>query len=71
MCPQGAGGFTQKTTSSCVVFTQKEGHPYYASARLWDDGVIHPAETRAILMQALQAVNSKPIEETKFPVFRM
>ena len=50
---------------------EKEGHPYYASARLWDDGVIHPAKTRAILIQALQAVNSKPIEETKFPVFRM
>ena len=50
---------------------EKEGHPYYESARLWDDGVIHPAKTRAILIQALQAVNSKPIEETKFPVFRM
>jgi len=50
---------------------EKEGHPYYASARLWDDGVIHPIETRNIIIQALQAVNTKPIEEMKFPVFRM
>ncbi len=50
---------------------EKEGHPYYASARLWDDGVIQPTETRNILIQALQAVNTKPIEEMKFPVFRM
>ncbi|MEC9274158.1 MAG: carboxyl transferase domain-containing protein, partial [Candidatus Neomarinimicrobiota bacterium] len=50
---------------------EKEGHPYYASARLWDDGVIHPIETRNILIQTLQAVNTKPIEEMKFPVFRM
>tara|TARA_B100000953_G_scaffold6408_1_gene5722 strand:- start:412 stop:714 length:303 start_codon:yes stop_codon:yes gene_type:complete len=50
---------------------EKEGHPYYASARLWDDGVIRPIETRNIIIQALQAVNTKPIEEMKFPVFRM
>ena len=50
---------------------EKEGHPFYASARLWDDGVIHPIETRNILIQALQAVNTKPFEEMKFPIFRM
>ena len=50
---------------------EKEGHPYYASARLWDDGVIHPIDTRKILIQALQAIHVKPHEGTKFPVFRM
>ncbi|KAJ3261689.1 Methylcrotonoyl-CoA carboxylase beta chain, mitochondrial [Boothiomyces macroporosus] len=48
-----------------------EGHPYYASARLWDDGIIEPQDTRKVLGLALSAaLNSKP-EETKFGVFRM
>ena len=50
---------------------EKEGHPYYASARLWDDGVINPTETRSILIKALQAVNNMPSPGTNFPVFRM
>jgi len=50
---------------------EKEGHPYYASARLWDDGVINPTETRSILINALQAVNNKPSPDANFPVFRM
>ncbi|KAJ3276972.1 Methylcrotonoyl-CoA carboxylase beta chain, mitochondrial [Terramyces sp. JEL0728] len=48
-----------------------EGHPYHASARLWDDGIIEPQDTRKVLGLALSAsLNSKP-EETKFGVFRM
>jgi len=50
---------------------EKEGHPYYASARLWDDGVIIPSDTRRILIQTLQAVSHKPFDEPNFPVFRM
>jgi len=50
---------------------EKEGHPYYASARLWDDGIIKPTETRHILIEALRTVNSYPTQETQFPVFRM
>ena len=50
---------------------EKQGHPYYASARLWDDGVIDPAETRKILGLSLSASLNKEIEETKFGVFRM
>jgi len=50
---------------------EKEGHPYYASARLWDDGVINPTETRSILINALRAVNNKPSPDANFPVFRM
>lgn len=50
---------------------EKQGHPYYASARLWDDGIIDPADTRRVLGLSLAATLNKPIEETKFGVFRM
>lgn len=50
---------------------EKQGHPYYASARLWDDGVIDPADTRRVLGLAISASLNKEIEETKFGVFRM
>lgn len=50
---------------------EQQGHPYYASARLWDDGVIDPAETRMTLGLALSAALNKPIEATRFGVFRM
>ena len=48
-----------------------QGHPYYASARLWDDGVIPPASTRNVLGRALQIAAHAPIPPTKFGVFRM
>ncbi len=48
-----------------------EAHPYFASARLWDDGVIDPADTRRVLGLAISASLNKPIEATKFGVFRM
>ncbi len=50
---------------------EMQGHPYYASARLWDDGIIDPADTRRIIGLCLSAVMNAPIEETKFGVFRM
>ncbi|TAG49200.1 MAG: methylcrotonoyl-CoA carboxylase [Betaproteobacteria bacterium] len=50
---------------------EHEGHPYYATARLWDDGVIDPADTRRVLALGLAASLNAPIEETKFGVFRM
>ncbi|EEG08123.1 carboxyl transferase domain-containing protein [Pseudogulbenkiania ferrooxidans] len=50
---------------------EHQGHPYYASARLWDDGVIDPAQTREVLSLALEATLSAPIEKTRFGVFRM
>ena len=50
---------------------EKEGNPYYASARLWDDGVISPMNTRETLILALQAIQHNPIPDTNFPVFRM
>lgn len=48
-----------------------QGHPYYATARLWDDGVIDPADTRLVLGLGLSAASNAPIEPTKFGLFRM
>jgi len=50
---------------------EHQGHPYYATARLWDDGVIDPADTRRVLGLCLSAALNAPIPETKFGVFRM
>jgi 3-methylcrotonyl-CoA carboxylase beta subunit len=50
---------------------EEQGHPYYASARLWDDGVIDPTDTRRVLALALSASLNAPIAETRFGVFRM
>ncbi|MFC3095840.1 methylcrotonoyl-CoA carboxylase [Alteromonas sediminis] len=50
---------------------EHQGHPYYASARLWDDGVIDPADTRMVLGLSISAALNKPIEPTKFGIFRM
>ncbi|HUK04352.1 MAG TPA: carboxyl transferase domain-containing protein [Burkholderiales bacterium] len=50
---------------------ERQGHPYYASARLWDDGVIDPADMRRLLGLAISASLNAPVEETKFGVFRM
>jgi 3-methylcrotonyl-CoA carboxylase beta subunit len=50
---------------------EQQGHPYYASARLWDDGIIDPAKTRRALGLALSAALNAPNEETKFGIFRM
>ncbi|MFP8779626.1 carboxyl transferase domain-containing protein [Hydrogenophaga sp. RWCD_12] len=48
-----------------------QGHPYYATARLWDDGVIDPADTRRVLALGLSASLNAPIPDTKFGLFRM
>ncbi len=50
---------------------EAEGNPYYSTARLWDDGVIDPADTRMVLGLGLSASANAPLEETKFGVFRM
>jgi len=50
---------------------ETQGHPYYASARLWDDGIIDPAETRTVLALGLDAARNAPIGESRFGLFRM
>ncbi|MBK66524.1 MAG: methylcrotonoyl-CoA carboxylase [Rickettsiales bacterium] len=50
---------------------ETQGHPYYASARLWDDGIINPKDTRRILGMSLKTALNAPIEDTKFGIFRL
>ncbi|MEY2883515.1 MAG: hypothetical protein RL490_1239 [Pseudomonadota bacterium] len=50
---------------------EREGHPYHASARLWDDGIIDPADTRAVVALSLAASLQQPVPETRFGTFRM
>ena len=50
---------------------EHQGHPYYATARLWDDGIIDPAQTRRVLSLAISAALNAPISDTRFGVFRM
>jgi len=50
---------------------EDQGHPYYATARLWDDGIIDPADTRRVLALGLSAARNAPIEDTRFGLFRM
>ena len=50
---------------------EHQGHPYYATARLWDDGIIDPVDTRMALGLAMSAALNAPIPETKFGVFRI
>jgi 3-methylcrotonyl-CoA carboxylase beta subunit len=50
---------------------ETQGHPYYATARLWDDGVLDPAQTRRALGLGISAALNAPIQSTKFGVFRM
>ncbi len=49
----------------------EEGNAYYSTARLWDDGVIDPADTRMVLALGISAAMNAPLEETRFGVFRM
>jgi 3-methylcrotonyl-CoA carboxylase beta subunit len=50
---------------------ETQGHPYYATARLWDDGIIDPAQTRQVLGRALTVARNAPTEQTHYGVFRM
>ena len=50
---------------------EKEGSPYFSTARLWDDGIIDPAQTRNVLGLSLSASLNAPIPETNFGIFRM
>jgi 3-methylcrotonyl-CoA carboxylase beta subunit len=54
-----------------IEMFERQSHPLYASARLWDDGIIDPRKTREILALSLSAALNAPVEDTKFGVFRM
>jgi len=50
---------------------EEQGHPYYSTARVWDDGVIDPADTRTVLALGISAALNAPIEPSDFGVFRL
>ncbi|KAJ1678348.1 Biotin-dependent 3-methylcrotonyl-coenzyme A carboxylase beta1 subunit, partial [Spiromyces aspiralis] len=60
-----------KFKSPIIAKYEREGHPYYSSARLWDDGIINPADTRKVLGLAISVSLNSGIEHTEFGVFRM
>ncbi|RNA03520.1 methylcrotonoyl- carboxylase beta mitochondrial, partial [Brachionus plicatilis] len=61
----------QKIKRPIIEKFEKEGSPYYSTARLWDDGIIDPAQTRNVLGLSLSAALNAPIKDTNFGVFRM
>lgn len=61
----------QRFIDEIIQQYETQGNPYYATARLWDDGVIDPADTRQVLAQALRTARWAPVEETRYGVFRM
>jgi 3-methylcrotonyl-CoA carboxylase beta subunit len=73
---EGKGGqwsAVEEAAFKAPIKTQYEtqGHPYYATARLWDDGIIDPTDTRRVLALGLAAAQNAPIAEPKFGIFRM
>src|SRR3984885_3623701 len=72
---RGSGGWAKEQEESFKAPIRAQydtqGHPYYASARLWDDGIIDPADSRRVLGLALSAALNKSLEDTRFGVFRM
>jgi len=58
-------------TDPILATYEREGHPFYSSARLWDDGILDPADTRMALALGLAAAANAPISPTKYGVFRM
>lgn len=61
----------EKFIEKIVAQYDKQGHPYYSSARLWDDGVIDPLRTREVLAQGLSIALNAPIKATQFGIFRI
>jgi len=72
-CLGGAWSRAEEEAFNAPIRAQydREGHPYFASARLWDDGIIDPAQTRDVLGLAISASLNAPIPATRFGVFRM
>ena len=65
--PADEAGFTAPIRAQY----ETQGHPYYSTARLWDDGIIDPADTRRVLALAISASLNAPIADTRFGIFRM
>ena len=66
------GNNSKKNEKKTIVeLYEKQGDPYYASARLWDDGVIDPKDTRKVLGLSISAALNAPISNPKFSIYRM
>jgi acetyl-CoA carboxylase carboxyltransferase component len=61
----------KKIADPVIAKYEEEGDPYYGSARLWDDGIIDPADTRSVVALALSACLNAPVDESRWPVYRM
>ncbi|KAB2050975.1 hypothetical protein ES319_A12G023700v1 [Gossypium barbadense] len=61
----------EKFKAKVMEAYEREGNPYYSTARLWDDGIIDPADTRKIVGLCISASMNRPLEDTKYGVFRM
>ena len=61
----------ERFTAKVVEAYEREGNPYYSTARLWDDGIIDPADTRKVIGLSISASLNRDPEDTKFGVFRM
>jgi PAS domain S-box-containing protein len=69
--PDGKRQWVERIKAPVRERFERQAHPYYASARLWDDGIIDPAETRMVLALSISAALNAPVEATQFGVFRM
>jgi acetyl-CoA carboxylase carboxyltransferase component len=67
MSPEEQGAFKAPT----VAHYEAEGSPYFSTARLWDDGVIDPLDTRRVLALGISAALNAPIPDTPWGIFRM
>jgi 3-methylcrotonyl-CoA carboxylase beta subunit len=65
--PEESEGFATELRDSY----ERQGHPYYSTARLWDDGIIDPADTRRVVGLSLAAASCAPLEDVRYGVFRM
>jgi 3-methylcrotonyl-CoA carboxylase beta subunit len=61
----------RRITETILQQYEQEGSPYFSTARLWDDGILDPAETRRVLGLCLDIAVTAPIRESRAPVFRM
>jgi 3-methylcrotonyl-CoA carboxylase beta subunit len=61
----------RRITEATLRQYEQEGSPYFSSARLWDDGILDPVETRRVLGFCLDLAASAPVKESRAPVFRM
>jgi 3-methylcrotonyl-CoA carboxylase beta subunit len=68
---QAGEGDDETFMASVRAQYEQQGHPYYATARLWDDGIIDPRDTRTVLALALSAALNAPVEKSTFGIFRM